>query len=209
MKKHGTLTAYYKEGCRCNECKACARDYRKRRRDSIRRWERSRAGKESRRRYEQSVAAKGRRSQRKTGPQGKASSRAWVASPSGKASRTRTLARYAKTAKGKATVERHMATPAWREGLRRNKHRRRARERNVQISERIDRGLVYERDKGICQECFAKVDPDRWEMDHITPLGPGDHSWTNVQVLCRSCNRKKIGSDRQELKRWREKGGGA
>jgi 5-methylcytosine-specific restriction endonuclease McrA len=40
-------------------------------------------------------------------------------------------------------------------------------------------------------------------MDHIKPLGPGDHCWTNVQVLCRSCNRKKIGPDKRELKEWR------
>lgn len=201
--RHGTLTSYWGEGCRCADCKAGARSYRKSRREKIRQWERSEAGKASHQKYERSEHGKAGRSRRKTDAQGKARSRAWVRSPSGKASRRRSIARYAETEKGKAAVARHQATPAWHENLLRNKHRRRARERGVEINERIDRHLVYERDEGICQECFIVVSPDAWEMDHIKPLGPGNHTWTNVQVLCRSCNRKKIPSDRRELARWR------
>ena len=48
---------------------------------------------------------------------------------------------------------------------------------------------VRERDKGKCQECGSKANI---EFDHIVPVsrgGTGDID--NVQLLCRSCNRRK------------------
>lgn len=201
---HGTLTGYYGEGCRCTDCKDVARKYRAKRRAKIVEWEKSAAGRQSHRKYERSEKGRASRHRRKTSEAGKERSRAWAQTPAGKASRRETTRRYAASEKGKAATARHQQTPGWREGLLRNKQRRRARERGVEINERIDRALVYERDGGICQECFAALTADGWEMDHIRPLGPGSHSWTNVQVLCRPCNRKKISSDRRELKEWRE-----
>lgn len=66
---------------------------------------------------------------------------------------------------------------------------------------------LYERDKGICQECGIVCD---WHdidtrddgtlvagdsypsIDHIVPIAKGGlHQWDNVQLLCRHCNSVK------------------
>lgn len=48
---------------------------------------------------------------------------------------------------------------------------------------------VVLRDKGQCQICLSRLN---LELDHIIPTSKGGKTTvTNLQVLCRSCNRRK------------------
>jgi 5-methylcytosine-specific restriction endonuclease McrA len=68
----------------------------------------------------------------------------------------------------------------------------RARIRNLFI-ETVSRKVVFERDKGLCGICLTPVDPSSpWEIDHVIPISKGGpHSYANVQLSHRSCNRRK------------------
>jgi 5-methylcytosine-specific restriction endonuclease McrA len=69
--------------------------------------------------------------------------------------------------------------------------KRRARKAGVEY-EYINRAKLYARDEGKCRICLKPVPEKGWEMDHIVPLAlKGPHLWSNVQVTCRTCNRKK------------------
>lgn len=70
--------------------------------------------------------------------------------------------------------------------------KRRAIERECFV-EAVDPRVVFERDKGICGICTEQVEPmSPWEMDHIIPiLRGGQHSYANVQLAHRRCNRSK------------------
>jgi 5-methylcytosine-specific restriction endonuclease McrA len=81
--------------------------------------------------------------------------------------------------------------------------RRRARKRSAFVED-ISRARVFSRDKGICGICGKAVDPDNWHLDHIIPLGPGDHSYENVRVTHPECNLAKIAQDQREIAKWRE-----
>jgi 5-methylcytosine-specific restriction endonuclease McrA len=66
--------------------------------------------------------------------------------------------------------------------------------------EQIDRRLVFERDEGICGICGTLVSPESWELDHIIPLSRGGpHTFDNVQVSHRRCNRRKWAKLPEEL----------
>lgn len=80
--------------------------------------------------------------------------------------------------------------------------RRRSRKRDVFVED-VDRDAVFDRDKGICGICGLPTDYENWDLDHIVPLGPGDHSYANVRVTHPSCNRKKIAQDKKILAEWR------
>ncbi|WP_157910474.1 HNH endonuclease signature motif containing protein [Pseudofrankia sp. BMG5.36] len=60
---------------------------------------------------------------------------------------------------------------------------------------------VYYRDRGACVRCGQRVDRDisprdTPEIDHIVPLSKGGlNDVTNLQILCRSCNRSKSNRD--------------
>lgn len=76
---------------------------------------------------------------------------------------------------------------------------------------------IFERDGWICQICGVETPkhlsglwlPNSPELDHIIPLAKGgDHTKSNVQCVCASCNRKK-GASLQFLKvrtTWHEAG---
>jgi 5-methylcytosine-specific restriction endonuclease McrA len=81
--------------------------------------------------------------------------------------------------------------------------RRRARKRSAFVED-ISRANVFARDKGICGICAQAVDPSNWHLDHIIPLGPGDHSYANVRVTHPECNLAKIAQDQREIAKWRE-----
>jgi 5-methylcytosine-specific restriction endonuclease McrA len=68
----------------------------------------------------------------------------------------------------------------------------RARIKNLFI-ETISRTVVFVRDKGQCGICSTPVDPaSPWEVDHIIPISKGGpHSYANVQLSHRKCNRPK------------------
>lgn len=90
----------------------------------------------------------------------------------------------------KAYVESH------RDLIRRISRNSRATRRAVQAKafvERVDPQVVYERDRGVCGICRGVVKPDsHWEIDHVIPLSKGGaHSYANVQLAHRSCNRAK------------------
>lgn len=78
------------------------------------------------------------------------------------------------------------------------KHIRRARQHNAKIG-RIDFKWIIERDGGICQLCFKKIDmslkfpnPMRKSFDHIIPLSKkGEHSNHNLQLAHLRCNQIK------------------
>ena len=54
---------------------------------------------------------------------------------------------------------------------------------------RAIRDAVFARDGGICLRCGSKHD---LECDHIKPVAHGGkHVFSNLQTLCRTCNRKK------------------
>ena len=60
----------------------------------------------------------------------------------------------------------------------------------------ISKRTVFERDGWRCKHCGRRVRPDYSinhdlypHLDHIIPLARGgDHTWANVQLLCRACN---------------------
>ena len=58
--------------------------------------------------------------------------------------------------------------------------------------EPINRMDIYKRDGGRCRLCNIALAPHEFELDHIVPLAlEGPHVWSNVQVLCKPCNRRK------------------
>lgn len=51
---------------------------------------------------------------------------------------------------------------------------------------------LYTRDKGICGICKEPCDRSAATMDHIKPIKlKGTHTWDNVQLAHRACNRRK------------------
>lgn len=61
--------------------------------------------------------------------------------------------------------------------------------------EEVDRQLVFERDNGLCQICYTPIGDALWEVDHIVSLARGgEHSYLNVQLAHRTCNRQKWAS---------------
>jgi hypothetical protein len=96
----------------------------------------------------------------------------------------------------------YRASPQGKAVLREAHNQRRARQLAA-FSEPIDSQIVFERDEGLCGLCGEPVDPDNWDLDHAIPLGPGDHTYENLQVSHPSCNKAKIGSDKRVLAEWR------
>ena len=67
-------------------------------------------------------------------------------------------------------------------------------ERHLSIRKFTDKEKrkVYERQKGLCNECGKHFEISQMEADHITPWSQGGHTTLdNCQLLCKSCNRKK------------------
>ncbi len=68
---------------------------------------------------------------------------------------------------------------------------------------------LYDQQDGVCNGCqryFAPEFADLMDLDHIKATSKGGgHTWSNVQLLCRTCNvRKGNGTMAQLLKRLRE-----
>ena len=58
--------------------------------------------------------------------------------------------------------------------------------------ERVDPAVVLAESGGICGICGEAVDPERFHVDHIVPLGlGGEHSYSNVQAAHPDCNMVK------------------
>lgn len=75
----------------------------------------------------------------------------------------------------------------------------RARKAGATIVHRVSRDEVGERDGWVCQACHIPTNrdadplhPDAPTIDHTVPLSKGgQHTMTNLQVLCYSCNSRK------------------
>lgn len=90
--------------------------------------------------------------------------------------------------------------------LSQNRHRRRAAIRNNGVRERVYPSLVFEAAAWRCRACRCETprelrgtnDKRAPELDHVVPLARGgEHSYRNVQLLCRGCNIRK--RDRLEV----------
>lgn len=54
------------------------------------------------------------------------------------------------------------------------------------------KGIVYERQHGICKKCGKHFEITQMEADHITPWSQGGKTVIeNCQMLCKDCNRRK------------------
>lgn len=54
-----------------------------------------------------------------------------------------------------------------------------------------DRKIIYQRAKGLCQQCNVKLNP-LWHADHVIPVSLGGETHiNNGQALCIKCNLKK------------------
>ena len=100
------------------------------------------------------------------------------------------LRRYYESGKGKATIKKYQATPKGIEALARGVHKRRA---NIALTVCDLTAQEWENIKGrqdnLCAICGEMKPLTR---DHIIPLKRrGQHTATNIQALCRSCNSKK------------------
>jgi hypothetical protein len=68
-------------------------------------------------------------------------------------------------------------------------------------AEDIDPILVFDRHEWQCAYCRCDTprdkrgtyDDDAPELDHVVPIAKGgEHSYANVQLLCRACNGSKV-----------------
>lgn len=81
---------------------------------------------------------------------------------------------------------------------------RKARLKLVTVED-VDRLVVFERDKWLCQMCGIKTVAEPYtdrsaELDHIIPLSQGGlHSYLNTQCSCRKCNGSKGAKARGQM----------
>ena len=78
------------------------------------------------------------------------------------------------------------------EVVRQLNEKRRSLERGAQVSERINRRVVWEREGGRCHICDKHVPYKRATLDHLIPLSKGgDHTYLNVRIAHGPCNSRR------------------
>lgn len=104
-------------------------------------------------------------------------------------------------------VQRRAWGKKWREANR-ERHRElssrhRAAKANAPLIEKIDREVIYARDKWVCQLCFSKVKTRKEaSLDHVIPLSKnGNHTAQNLVLVHNKCNARK--RDRTVLQQMR------
>lgn len=77
--------------------------------------------------------------------------------------------------------------------------KRRARLQGV-ITEKIDRSIIFIRDKHTCYLCLKVLTKHQITLDHLHSLkNGGSHTYENLKVACRPCNSKKGSRSLSEL----------
>lgn len=60
--------------------------------------------------------------------------------------------------------------------------------------ERVERTVVWQRDRGICHLCSQSVNPNGWHLEHVISLSEGGpHCYDNTAVAHGPCNNAKRG----------------
>lgn len=76
----------------------------------------------------------------------------------------------------------------------------RARDKGATVLENVDPLRIFERDAWRCVDCLkptplskrGSLDHDEPTIDHAISLGEGgEHTYANVRLLCRECNKRK------------------
>lgn len=199
--EHGTYSAYTNRGCRCDECRAANRAYK-------RAWEARRqkpvlaqdsplhgtvnGHKHYGCRCEPCVEAKrakDREDYQKDPARKRASNQAWIAR-NDERYRARRSEYYAENREENRARRREI----YRRGPDAYKARARKRQllvRGVEV-EQISRDAIWARDGGICHICSTAADVANWHLDHIVALNlGGQHTYENVAVSHPRCNREK------------------
>ncbi len=66
---------------------------------------------------------------------------------------------------------------------------------NIRAFKESEKRAAYENQNGICVKCKKHFEYDEMEGDHITPWSKGGKTeLSNLQMLCRDCNRRKSDS---------------
>ncbi len=102
--------------------------------------------------------------------------------------------RAANPQRARAGVERWVvANPDRYRQLQRKSDMTRKARKSAAFIEPIDPSVVFDRSNGVCGICDGAVERNEpWEVDHIMPLSKGGvHSYANVQLAHRKCNRSK------------------
>ncbi len=62
--------------------------------------------------------------------------------------------------------------------------------------------LAFQRSKGFCEECSARLVPGKFQYDHIKEANDGgDNSLANCKVLCTPCHQPKTTKYVQETRK--------
>lgn len=63
---------------------------------------------------------------------------------------------------------------------------------------------IFSRQNGLCAICFCELRPEIREVDHRVPISRGGSNYpTNLQYLCRPCNRRKAAKDPEQFSKER------
>lgn len=178
---------------RCRSCQAVR----------AKQWAQTELGKTSRqkaaKRYAASDHGKKKRQEYSLSDAMKEVRKRWAKSEAGKESQRRHAGtgkhkavrkRYYYSGKGKVATRRYQQTAKGRESLLRGCHKRRAALRLVVCDLTAEQWEEIKAEQGYrCKTCGRRT---RLTRDHVIPLSKGgQHTASNIQALCRSCNSKK------------------
>jgi len=63
--------------------------------------------------------------------------------------------------------------------------------------------VVYRRSGGRCHYCGARLNPFKFQVEHMTPSSQGGgNAIENLTASCAGCNGKKMAKDVEEFRHW-------
>jgi 5-methylcytosine-specific restriction endonuclease McrA len=166
-----------------SQCKTCEAEYAKA-------WAQTERGKASKRaaniRYNATEHGKRKRQEYSRSPRAAQARKRYSKTEAGQAY----LKKYQKSDKRKAVLRRYYASPKGKESVLRAVHKRRA------LLGLTKCDLTVDQWQEICQKqnykCAMCGEAKTLTRDHIVPLTKnGQHTASNIQALCQSCNSKK------------------